>query len=139
MSSEDFIEIMDELGRRIEGPAQKVYELAIRQVYVELIIAVVLFTIALVLVLKLVKPALRHNAEWKAKYEEAKERKAKEPYSGYVSSYEYSFFENESVLAISSGMSIAFLLFASINLLANLTGALNPGWKALHMILRSIT
>lgn len=132
MSSEDFIKIMDELGRRIEGPAQKVYELAIRQVYVELFVAVVLFVVFLVVALKLSKPALRKRKEWHTKYEEASKSK-------HVYRYDYSFFENEAPLAIAATVATFAAVFSFINLIGNLTGALNPGWKALRMILGSIT
>lgn len=124
MSSEDFIEIMDELGRRIEGPAAKVYELAIRQVYIELVIAIILFAISMVLAVKVIRPALRRKQELRAEH---------------ASSYEYSFIDREPLLF---GLSLAvgaFILFASINLLVALSGALNPGWRALKMILGSIT
>ena len=130
MSSEDFIEIMDELGRRIEGPAQKVYDLAMRQVYVELVIALILFVIGVVLALKIIKPSLKRRHELQA--EQAKAGR-------YSSSYEYSFIEREPVLFVSSLAVSALLLFASINLLVAVSGALNPGWKALRLILGSIT
>lgn len=129
MTSEDFIEIMDELGRRIEGPAQQVYELAVRQVYINFIIALILFVISMVLVLKIIVPALQKKKELVAEQKKA----------GAHYSYQYDLINRDPV-SFFSAIGTAFLtLYASINLLLSLSNVLNPGWSALRMILGRIT
>lgn len=134
MSSEDFIEIMDELGRRIEGPAQQVYELAIRQVYVGAGFAVVLFAISMWLAVKLVGLAYRKKQELRAEFAEASKGN-----KGYTSRLDYDLMDREPALLSAAALATGFAFFTTINLLVALPGVFNPSWAALRLILGSIT
>ena len=63
MDSSDFIEIIDELGQRLEGPARHLFELAVRQVYVDFFLAFGCFVIAFTAAIVVIPKALRARRE----------------------------------------------------------------------------
>jgi hypothetical protein len=60
MSSDEIIRILDELAVRLEGPAARVFELAVRQVFIESAVQLVLTTILLIVGVGLAIPIYRH-------------------------------------------------------------------------------
>ena len=111
VESSDFIEIVDELARRLEGPAKHVFELAVRQVYVELFLYLALLVGFLVVVIPL------------AKYAKSK-------------SFDTLDMNFAAVMALSFG-AIAVVPAFVFAVLA-VAAALNPEWRAIEMIATAV-
>lgn len=111
MDSSDFIEIIDEIGKRLEGPARHVYELAIRQVYVDLFLTLTLFIGLSVVVVLLTRNLRKHD--WDA--------------------IDMSFPALMTLVFTAPALLVTFVF-----LVLSIAAALNPEWAAIKMIARSI-
>jgi hypothetical protein len=114
VDSEDVIEIIDELGRRIEGPAKHVFELAIRQVYVEAVSALLFW-----LVLSVLMAAA-------ARYYFRLYKRGDDVIDGPMLVFMGTIFGG-----------VAWLV-STVFVLATVPALLNPEWRAIEMIAGSL-